>query len=233
MHLPRPTTPRREPIPKVAERDREAMENSFANAVNVIATIAHSRPISKAFGDFAQTILFKGDLSRRDVEIAVLRMGWNCQSVYEFGQHTLMARAQVMNDEEIYLTTRPIAEGNWTAAEAAVSQVFRVESSRPPGVSKRTIRTSAFCSPAVSMARARKRAEVGCMMPSISMTAAWSPCARAMPMEWEAIAPPNPSRIRARARARITATTGTGPAYSTRALRRLSICRSVSPAERA
>ena len=66
MHLPRPTTPRLEPIPKVAERAREAMENSFANAVNVIATIAHSRPISKAFGDFAQTIL-----GVADVQVAV------------------------------------------------------------------------------------------------------------------------------------------------------------------
>ena len=74
MHLTRPTTPRLEPIPKVAERAREAMANSFANAVNVIATLAHSRPISKAFGEFAQAILYKGDLSRRDVEIAVLRM---------------------------------------------------------------------------------------------------------------------------------------------------------------
>ena len=123
MHLPRPTSPRLEPIPKVAERAREVMESSFANAVNVIATIAHSRPISKAFGEFAQTILFKGDLSRRDVEIAVLRMGWNCQSVYEFGQHTLIARAGVMTEEEIYLVTRPIAEGNWTPSEAALLQV--------------------------------------------------------------------------------------------------------------
>ena len=123
MHLTRPTSPRLEPIPKVAERAREVMENSFANAVNVIATIAHSRSISKAFGEFAQTILYKGDLSRRDVEIAVLRMGWNCQSVYEFGQHTLMALAEVMTEEEIYLVTRPIPEGDWTPAEAALLQV--------------------------------------------------------------------------------------------------------------
>ena len=123
MHLPRPTSRRLEPIPKVAERAREAMENSFANAVNVIATIAHSRPISKAFGEYAMAILYKGDLSRRDVEIAVLRMGWNCQSVYEFGQHTLIAQAEGMTDEDIYLVTRPIPEGNWTPAEAALLQV--------------------------------------------------------------------------------------------------------------
>ncbi len=123
MHLPRPTSARLEPIPKVAERAREAMESSFANAVNVIATIAHSRPISRAFGDYAQAILYKGDLSRRNVELAVLRMGWNCQSVYEFGQHTLIARGEGVTDEEIYLVTRPIAEGRWTLAEAALLQV--------------------------------------------------------------------------------------------------------------
>ena len=123
MHLPRPTAPRLQPIPKVADRARVAMANSFANAVNVIATLAHSRPISKAFGEYATAILYKGDLSRRDVEIAVLRMGWNCQSVYEFGQHTLIAQGEGMTDQEIYLVTRPIPEGNWTPAEAALLQV--------------------------------------------------------------------------------------------------------------
>ncbi|WP_419840919.1 carboxymuconolactone decarboxylase family protein [Candidatus Poriferisodalis sp.] len=123
MQLPRPAAPRLQPIPKVAERAREVMEASFANAVNIIATLAHSRPVSRAFGEFAQAILFKGDLSRRNVEIAVLRMGCNCQSIYEFGQHTLIARAEVMTEEEIYLVTRPISQGRWTQAEAALLQV--------------------------------------------------------------------------------------------------------------
>ena len=34
-----------------------------------------------------------------------------------------MALAEVMTEEEIYLVTRPIAEGNWTPAEAALLQV--------------------------------------------------------------------------------------------------------------
>ncbi|WP_419842937.1 carboxymuconolactone decarboxylase family protein [Candidatus Poriferisodalis sp.] len=123
MHLSRPAVPRLAPIGKVAERARVVMEGSFANAVNVIATLAHSRAVSRAFGEFARVVLFEGDLSRRNVEIAVLRMGWNCQSVYEFGQHTLIARAEVMSAEEIYLVTRPIVEGRWTAAEAALLQV--------------------------------------------------------------------------------------------------------------
>lgn len=123
MHFARPTTPRIEPIPRVAERAREAMTGSAANAVNVLATMHHNRTVSKAIGSLAQTVLFDGGLSRRNVEIAVLRMGWNCQAVYEFGQHTLFGREAGLTDEEIYLVTRPIAHGNWTDAEAAILQV--------------------------------------------------------------------------------------------------------------
>ena len=117
MHMARPTTPRVQPIEKVAVQAREAMKSQPINAVNVTATMAHNRVLSKAFGPFAQAVLFGGDLPRRQVEIAVLRMGWNCQSVYEFGQHTLFGRDAGLSDAEIYLTTRPISQGTWTDAE--------------------------------------------------------------------------------------------------------------------
>jgi hypothetical protein len=123
MHLARPAAPRLEPIPKVMERAREAMKSSPVNAVNVAATMAHNRVVSKALGGFAQTMLFEGDLPRRQVEIAVLRMGWNCQAVYEFGQHTLFGRDAGLSDAEIYFTTRPIAEGGWSEADAVILQL--------------------------------------------------------------------------------------------------------------
>jgi len=123
MHLPRPSSPRIQPIPRVAEKAREAMAGSAANAVNVLATMHHNRTISKAIGAMSQVVLFDGGLSRRDVELAVLRMGWNCQAVYEFGQHTLFGREAGLTDEEIYLVTRPISQGDWTDAEAALLQV--------------------------------------------------------------------------------------------------------------
>jgi len=123
MHLARPSTPRLEPIEKVAVRAREAMAVQPINAVNVTATMAHSRVMSKAVNTFAQTVLFQGDLPRRQVELAVLRTGWNCQSVYEFGQHTLFGRAAGLTDEEIYLTTRPLGEGTWSDEDRAILQV--------------------------------------------------------------------------------------------------------------
>ena len=120
MHIARPTAPRLEPIAAVAAKAREAMKSQPINAVNVTATMAHNRTMSKAIGEFAQTVLFKGDLPRRQVELAVLRMGWNCQAVYEFGQHTLFGRDAGLSDGEIYGTTRPIAEGSWSDDDAAI-----------------------------------------------------------------------------------------------------------------
>src|SRR3954452_588887 len=123
MHMSRPTNPRVQPIEKVAVRAREAMKSQPINAVNVTATMAHNRVLSKAFGPFAQAVLFGGDLPRRQVEIAVLRMGWNCQSIYEFGQHTLFGRDAGLTDDEIYFTTRPVAEVGWSATDATILHV--------------------------------------------------------------------------------------------------------------
>ena len=120
MHLARPAAPRLEPIEKVAVKAREAMKSQPINAVNVTATMAHNRTMSRAIGSFAQTVLFGGELPRRQVEIAVLRMGWNCQAIYEFGQHTLFGRDAGLTDAEIYFTTRPVAEGGWSDADATI-----------------------------------------------------------------------------------------------------------------
>ncbi|MEL7158181.1 MAG: carboxymuconolactone decarboxylase family protein, partial [Actinomycetota bacterium] len=123
MHLQRPSQPRIEPIPKVVAKAKEAMADQPVKAANVVATLSHNRTIRDAVNTLSQTVLFKGDLPRRQVEIAVLRMGWNCQSVYEFGQHTLFGRDAGLSDGEIYHTTRPIDHGGWSPADAAILQL--------------------------------------------------------------------------------------------------------------
>lgn len=125
MSLPRPSQPRLEPLEWAAELAREAMKSSPANVVNMRATMAHNRLVSKAMGMFSQTILlkFEGDLTRRDVEIAVLRTCWNCGSEYTFGQHGLVAVVDGVNEAELYDATRPISQGHWTPAEAAMLQL--------------------------------------------------------------------------------------------------------------
>jgi alkylhydroperoxidase family enzyme len=123
MHLARPAAPRLELIPTVADNAREKMRDRPNNALNIVATMAHNPTMWSALSTYAQTVLYAGELPRRQVEIAVLRMGWNCQAVYEFGQHTLIGRQAGLSDEEIYLTTRPAAEGSWSEADRVVLQL--------------------------------------------------------------------------------------------------------------
>ena len=123
MHLRRPSSPRVQPIPAVAAKAKERMSDSPANAVNVVATLATNRLVSKGFGKFAQAILFEGSLDPALRELVILRMGWNCQAIYEFGQHTLFGRSAGLTEDQIYLVTRPIALGDWTEAEALALQL--------------------------------------------------------------------------------------------------------------
>ena len=123
MHRARPTAPRIEPRADLLDKIRQAQKDLPVNAVNVSATLARNKNLSKAFGTFAQAVLFDPGVSRRNIELAVLRMGWNCQAIYEFGQHTLFGRDVGLTDAEIYGVTRPLGQHPWTDEERAVLQL--------------------------------------------------------------------------------------------------------------
>ena len=122
MHFARPTQARIQPRQDLIEKIKERQRDSPVNAINVSATLAHNKPLNRAFGPFAQAVLFEGGLSRRNVELAVLRMGWNCQAVYEFGQHTLFGLDAGLTHAEIYAVTRPLNQHPWTDEERIVLQ---------------------------------------------------------------------------------------------------------------
>ena len=123
MHHRRPTTPRVEPLPSAVAEAEAAMKSSVVNAVNVTATLAHNELVSKGVGRFSVALLFKGSVSPRLRELVILRMGWDCQSVYEFGQHTLFGLDAGLTEDEIYWLTRPIEQHAWTAEERALLQM--------------------------------------------------------------------------------------------------------------
>ena len=119
----RPDTPRVEPLPEVLEEAKEAMKNSPANAANVTATLAHNEMVSTGIGRFSRRLLFKGTVPARLREMVILRMGWNCQSVYEFGQHTLFGLDIGLTQDEIYWLTRPVADYDWQQDEQALLEM--------------------------------------------------------------------------------------------------------------
>jgi hypothetical protein len=122
MHLRRPTQPRVEPLEWAAEKIRERSKNSPANAINVGATVAHSKVLGKIMS-CAMVVMSGSNTEPRLREIVILRMGWDCQSIYEFGQHQLFGRSVGLTDAEIYYLTRPISQGGWGPKEAALIQM--------------------------------------------------------------------------------------------------------------
>lgn len=123
MHMRRPSSPRIEPVPEAAAEAREQIGGSRPGPVNATATFAHNKIVLDALGRCQRTIFNEGAVAPRQRELAILRMGWNCQAVYEFGQHTLYCRQFGVREDEIWFTTRPLSEGSWAPADRAVLQL--------------------------------------------------------------------------------------------------------------
>lgn len=87
---------------------------------NIFRTLAHHPDLMKRWLVFANHVLFKSTLSPRDREIAILRVGWNCQAEYEWAQHTEIGRAAGLSDDEIVAVAVGADAPDWTDAERLV-----------------------------------------------------------------------------------------------------------------
>jgi len=87
---------------------------------NILKTLVRYPDLLKAWVGFANHIMFGSSLAPRDREIAILRIGWLCQSGYEFGQHILMGQEAGLNDDEIRAIAEGPNTGSWSAAEQAL-----------------------------------------------------------------------------------------------------------------
>ena len=123
MHLRRPSKPRIEPLGWAMEKARDRMKDIPANAVNVSATLAHIKVLARIVAGSAGVVMGASNTDPRLRELVILRMGWNCQAIYEFGQHTLFGRSAGLTEDEIYLVTRPISLGGWSEVDAIALQM--------------------------------------------------------------------------------------------------------------
>lgn len=68
---------------------------------NIFKTLANHPALMRRWMVFANHILGKSTLAVRERELVILRIGYLCQSGYEWGQHVLIARGAGMSDAEI------------------------------------------------------------------------------------------------------------------------------------
>ena len=101
-------SPRIEPLEKEAwNDDAQELMKPFANqdrVFNIFKTLANHPDLARRWMVFANHILGKSTLSDRDRELLILRIGYLCQSGYEWGQHVQISRRIGMSDDEIRST---------------------------------------------------------------------------------------------------------------------------------
>ncbi len=114
----RPDSPRIRPT-----AERPPSLTTTMNAHNVRATLATNPTVAGGMAAMGRALLQEGTIPARAREMVILRMGWHCQSRYEFGQHTLMARSVGVSDAEIELLTRPLELGSWSAPDRALLEM--------------------------------------------------------------------------------------------------------------
>lgn len=107
-----------DPSEEVLETYAKGIAAPDGSPINIFATLAHHPKLLKRFTNYAGYFLNKGLLPAREREIVILRVGWNCRSVYEFGQHTLIGRRVGLTDAEIAALTQDPGAHPWSERDA-------------------------------------------------------------------------------------------------------------------
>ena len=122
--VPRPQSPRLAPVSGASEEVRELLSRGIdapdGTPLNIFATLAHHPAVLKRFLNYAGYFLNKGLLPPREREIVILRVGWNCRAVYEFGQHTVIGKRVGITDEEIAALGSDTSDHKWSNGDAAL-----------------------------------------------------------------------------------------------------------------
>ncbi len=89
-----------EPDDEVRQEFEKAITRD-GTPLNIFRVLGHHPKLLKRFNLMGGYILNKGLVPDREREIVILRIGWQAQSVYEFGQHTIIGLNCGLTEDEI------------------------------------------------------------------------------------------------------------------------------------
>ena len=89
---------------------------------NINRVFARHPAAQIAFRVWATHVFYSDDntIRPREREILVLRTAWRVKCGYEWTRHMEIARKAGLRDDEIEAVKRPVADGNWSARDAAL-----------------------------------------------------------------------------------------------------------------
>jgi alkylhydroperoxidase family enzyme len=88
--------------------------------LNIFKTLARHPGLMRRWMVFANHVLAKSTLPARERELVILRIGYLCQSGYEWGQHVVIARAAGLVDDEIRRIQVGSADPGWSDLDRAL-----------------------------------------------------------------------------------------------------------------
>jgi 4-carboxymuconolactone decarboxylase len=112
---PRPHAPRVAPLTK--EQRTPAQQEMLASRpdYNVYKTFAHHVDLYNRWSPLGRFVMSESGLPPREREMVMLRMGWLCQSEYEWAQHARIAKAQAgMTADDIPRIAEGATAAGWS-----------------------------------------------------------------------------------------------------------------------
>jgi 4-carboxymuconolactone decarboxylase len=115
------TVPRLAPVDKSNLTEAQATMLAARADYNIYKTLAHHPDLYARWSPLGQFLLSGSSLTPRHREIAMLRMGWLCQSEYEWSQHARIAKASAgMNDADVHRIAEGPDAAGWSDIDSAV-----------------------------------------------------------------------------------------------------------------
>ena len=118
---PRLTKPRIAPVPEQGRTEAQRQMLASRPDFNIYKTLAHHPELYSRWSGLGGFLLNGSSLPARQREMLMLRMGWLCQSEYEWAQHARIATSSAgMTDQEVHrIAEGPEARG-WTDFERSL-----------------------------------------------------------------------------------------------------------------
>jgi 4-carboxymuconolactone decarboxylase len=94
----------------------------YQRLLNVYRTLVRHPALAERFFVFSRYILSASTLPTRDRELVILRVGWLCDSEYEWSRHTILARRVGLTELEIHRIIDGPAAPGWSPFDATLLQ---------------------------------------------------------------------------------------------------------------
>lgn len=101
-------------------KDKSDLPEFMAKVFNVTATLANYPMLSQNWNHFAMHVMGTNSLSPRIREIAIIRIGYLCESDYELSQHAWIGEMSGLTKNEVQRVTEGSSAEGWTDLESLI-----------------------------------------------------------------------------------------------------------------